>query len=61
MQKGQDQARNDDTSVLKREIINILRSEFGNDVEGITGDKSSRGFNHKLTTRMMTPADYNEE
>ncbi|KIJ53894.1 hypothetical protein M422DRAFT_155071, partial [Sphaerobolus stellatus SS14] len=44
----------DDTSVIKGEVLDILRTEFTDaEVNGLTKHKSSRGFAHPLTRRAI--------
>ncbi|KIJ42876.1 hypothetical protein M422DRAFT_48082 [Sphaerobolus stellatus SS14] len=59
--EGQDSSRNDDTGVIKSEVLDILRTEFTSaDVEGLTKYKSSRGHTHHLTCRLLTPVGFDD-
>ena len=64
MKEGQDSSRSDDTSVMKKHIIDML-SEFDQGATGlmICKDKDNCGFNHPLTGRLLCPVtlDWTDE
>ncbi|KIJ51120.1 hypothetical protein M422DRAFT_245108 [Sphaerobolus stellatus SS14] len=53
---GQDGARNDDTGIIKSEVLEMLRVEFQAEAVGLTKNKSSHGFTHPLTRRLLIPS-----
>ncbi|KIJ34407.1 hypothetical protein M422DRAFT_263551 [Sphaerobolus stellatus SS14] len=59
--EGQDSSRNDDTGVIKSEVLDILHTKFtSTDVKGLTKYKSSRGRTHSLTRCLLTPISFDD-
>jgi hypothetical protein len=57
MKAGQDGARSDDTSELKKEVIEMLKAIDPEGTKSLDRQfKGNRGFNHKLTGRLLCPA-----
>ena len=63
MQTCAKQARGDDTHTLKDSIVEILRVIHGAEAATLSPkQKSTRGFKHELTGRLLCPAgqDWND-
>ncbi|KAF8583686.1 hypothetical protein K439DRAFT_1240134, partial [Ramaria rubella] len=57
MRSGQDGARSDDTSALKKQIPDMLwQYDRAAAADLDSKDKATRGFNHPLTGRLLCPA-----
>ncbi|KIJ47641.1 hypothetical protein M422DRAFT_248650 [Sphaerobolus stellatus SS14] len=55
--EGQDASRNDDTGLIKIQVVEMLHMEFDDEAKGIDQTKTTRGFGHALTRRLLVP-DY---